>query len=130
MEAKFLKIVLLAAVSDGEIQSEEIEMLNQIKNSHPSFRDISDDDAQSAMADVYNKVSAGMEIKHILDQLENNFSENEKHSAYALAKEVCVADFNILPAEKDFLNLLSETWKIPEEIKSAIDKSINLRYLL
>ena len=40
MDAKFLKIVMLAAVADGEIQAEELDMLNQIKKAHPELKDI------------------------------------------------------------------------------------------
>ena len=73
MKAKFLKIVMLAAVSDGEIQPAELEMLNQIKRQHPEFKSVSDDDGRAAMADIYNKLSAGMETKHIIEQLSSSF---------------------------------------------------------
>ncbi len=128
MDAKFLKIVMLAAVSDGQIQPEELEMLNQIKNSHPELKSISDEAARAAMADVYNKFAAGMETKHILDQLGDEFSDREKESAFALAKEVCAADFNIHPNETAFLQLVVNMWSISEETIKAVNKSIELRY--
>ncbi len=128
MKAKFLKIVMLAAVSDGEIQPAELEMLNQIKRQHPEFKSVSDDDGREAMADIYNKLSAGMETKHIVEQLSSEFSNKEKQSAFALAKEICAADFDIKPAETDFLKLLEKEWKIPKSIISAVDQSISLRY--
>ena len=62
MDAKFLKIVMLAAVADGEIQAEELDMLNQIKKAHPELKDIPDEAARASMADIYNKFSAGMGI--------------------------------------------------------------------
>lgn len=128
MKAKFLKIVMLAAVSDGEIQPAELEMLNIVKKHHPELKSISDEDGRSAMADIYNKLSAGMETIHILKQLEAEFSVKEKHQAFALAKEVCAADFEMNPAETDFLNLLKKEWKIPKTVVSAVDLSISLRY--
>ena len=128
MDLKYFKVIILAAVSDGEIQSEELEMINQIKNTHPLIKNIPEEDARSAMADIYNKVSAGMETKHILEQLYREFTEEEGHAAYAMAKEVCAADFQILPAEREFLTLIEEIWNIPENIKSAVQTSISLRY--
>ena len=128
MDAKFLKIVMLAAVADGEIQGEELEMLNHIKQSHPELKNIPDEAARAAMADVYNKFSAGMETKHILEQLGEEFNQKEKESAFAMAKEVCAADFNILPAETEFLQLLIEMWSIPEDVIQIVNKSVELRY--
>ena len=78
MDAKFLKIVMLAAVADGEIQAEELDMLNQIKKAHPELKDIPDETARASMADIYNKFSAGMETKHILEQLGGEFNQSER----------------------------------------------------
>ena len=128
MDAKFLKIVMLAAVADGEIQSQELDMLNHIKKAHPELKDIPDEAARASMADIYNKFSAGMETKHILEQLGGEFNQSERESAFALAKEVCAADFQIMPAETDFLSLMSEMWSIPDEVVQSIDRSIALRY--
>ena len=52
----------------------------------------------------------------------------ERHSAYAIAKEVCAADFKILPAEKEFMELLERVWSIPEKIQIAVNRSLNFRY--
>lgn len=128
MDSKFLKVVMLAAVADGEIQVEELEMLNQIKKAHPQLKNIPDESARIAMADVYNKFSSGMEAKHILEQLGNEFNQNERESAFALAKEVCAADFQIMPAETDFIDLLAEMWSIPTDVVQSVDRSIKLRY--
>ena len=103
-------------------------MLNQIKKSHPELKNIPDDAARAAMADVYNKFSAGMETKHILEQLCSEFSQKERETAFALAKEVCAADFNILPAETEFLQLVIEMWSIPDDVVHAVNRSIALRY--
>jgi tellurite resistance protein len=128
MDAKFLKIILLAAVSDGEIQGEELELLNQVKKSHPELKKIPDEVARMAMADIYNKFSAGMETKYILEQLGSEFNKQEKESAFAMAMEVCAADYNILPAESDFLQLLVVIWAIPDDVVNVVKESIKLRY--
>lgn len=128
MNAKFFKIVVLAAVADGEIQAEERNMLNQIKKAHPELKDIPDESAWASMADIYNKIKAGMETKHILEQLGGEFNQSERETAFALAKEVCAADFKIMPAETDFLSLMSEMWSIPDEVVQSVDRSIALRY--
>ena len=128
MDAKFLKIVLLAAVADGEIQAEEFQMLSQIQKKHPELKNISEEAGMASMADIYNKLSAGMETKHILEQLGGEFSQNERETAFALAKEVCAADFELMPAETGFLSLMGEMWAISDETIQAIDRSIELRY--
>ena len=128
MDVKYLKIIILAAVSDGEIQKEELDYINFIKKSHPHLKEIDDSLAQEVLADIYNKISAGMETKHILEQLRGEFSDEECHSAYALAKEICASDFKNLPAETEFLNLMEELWEIPDKIKYIVNESISLRY--
>ena len=87
MSDRFLKVILLAAVADGEIQTEELELINLFRKSHPVLKKINDDKARAAMADIYNKLSAGMEVKHILEQIGETLNQNEKESAFALAKE-------------------------------------------
>jgi len=128
MPDKFLKVVVLAAVSDGEIQEAELAVVNNLKASNHFLRDISDVAAQSGVADVYNKLSAGMEAKHILEQIGSAFAETEKHQAYALAREVCAADHKILPAEADFITTLEEVWSIPKDVVDTVLKSLKLRY--
>ena len=61
---------MLAAVADGEIQL-KAWILNQIKKSSRAKK-YPDDAARAAIADVCNKFSAGMETKHILEQLCSN----------------------------------------------------------
>ena len=49
-------------------------------------------------------------------------------AAYALAKEVCAADFHMQPAETEFLALIEEIWAIPKKVTDAVNQSIKLRY--
>ena len=69
MDVKFLKIVVLAMDVDGEFQQQELDMLKHIIKTHPEFRGISDSDTIQAMGDLYNKISVGMERKHIVEKL-------------------------------------------------------------
>ena len=124
----YLKIVFMAALADGKLQQQEIDMLNNFRKQHPIMKKFSETAAQNALEDVNNKVSANIEIKYILDEIAESFTEEQKHAAYALAKEVCSADFNILPFETDFLNQLEIRWKIPKNVIASVDLSLKLRY--
>lgn len=128
MATKLLKMVVLAAVSDGEVQPNELEAINRIRQSHPVLRQVSDSECQAAIADIYNKISAGMEAKHILDQIGSEYSSEEKNVAYALAVEICYSDFSIKKEEKYFLNEIEKHWKIPKDVSEPIKFSANLRF--
>ena len=99
-----------------------------MKTHHPRFKSVSDDQANQIVASVYNKISAGMEIKHILEQMASNMSENEKNVGYALAKEMCVSDFHYPSSEVNFIKLIEEIWSISDEVIEKVDFSIQLRY--
>ena len=124
----YLKVILLAAVSDGEIQTSELAMINRLKQNHPIIRNISDANAQRAAVDVYNKISAGMNVKYILDELKEQLTEREQHVAYALAQEVIATDFKLDQKEKDFISNLESYWNIPKEVIDVVTDSVNLRY--
>ena len=128
MDAKFLKVVILAMDADGDFQQEELDMLKQVINAHPEFKGITNEDGIEVMGELYNKLSVGMERKHILEQLGEEFNQNEKETAFALAKEICASDFKIMPAETDFLSLMCEMWSIPDDVVQAVNRSIALRY--
>ena len=124
----YLKVALLAAVSDGEIQPSELVMINKLKENHPIIQKISDTDAQQAAVDVYNKISAGMDLKYILQELREQLTERKQHAAYALAKEVIAADFKFDEREVTFISKLEKLWEIPTEIIHVVGDSIELRY--
>ena len=130
MPQSLMKIIILASVSDGEIQPSELEMMNQVKALHPVLKKISENDVQEATADIYNKLTAGMEAKHIIEQLGSLMTQNQKNTAYALAKEVCSADYQILPAENEFLGELEKQFGISKKLKDALELSIKTRYII
>ena len=88
MKTALLKIILLASVSDGEIQAPELSLMNQIKDLHPELRQVSEKEIQEATVDIYNKLSAGMDFEHIIAQLGKDMTQG-KEKAYALSVEVC-----------------------------------------
>lgn len=124
----YIQIILLAAVADGEIKEDELQVIHKLKMHHPRFKNISDDKANKVAADVYNKISAGMEPKHILEQMGSRMDDNEKNVAYALAKEMCVSDFHYPSSEVSFIKLIEEIWSISDEVIEKVDFSIQLRY--
>lgn len=124
----YIQIILLAAVADGEIKEDELQVIHKLKTHHPRFKSVSDDQANQIVASVYNKISAGMEIKHILEQMASNMNENEKNVAYALAKEMCVSDFHYPSSEVNFIKLIEEIWSISDEVIEKVGYSIQLRY--
>ena len=128
MSDTLIRVLILATVSDGEIQKEELDIINTLRKSHASLSRVSDQEVQVAIVDIYNKLSAGMEAEHIIGQLGNELDVGERNSAYAIAKEVCAADFKILPAETEFMDLLERVWGIPEDIQIAVNSSLKLRY--
>lgn len=130
MPQSLLKIILLASVSDGEIQPSELAMMNQIKTSHPTLKKMKDSEIQQASADIYNKLSAGMDFKHIIAQLSENMSEAQRNTAYALAKEICASDYEMHPAENDYIKELEKQFSIDENIIDIVNKSIEIRYTI
>ena len=130
MPQSLLKIILLASVSDGEIQPSELAMMNQIKAAHPTLKKITDSEVQEASADIYNKLSAGMDFKHIIEQISENMSETQRNTAYALAKEVCAADYELHPTENDYIKELEKQLGISDDIIYLVNKSIEIRYAI
>jgi|TARA_B110000503_G_C6913794_1_gene315762 tellurite resistance protein len=130
MGNNFLRIALLSAISDGEIQDQESGMLNHLRAFHPKLKGMTASETKLAANDIKNKLDAGMQSKHIIEVIGESMSVEEKHAAYAIAKEICAADFKLEPAENDFLLQVEMIWRIPAEIKDAINTSIALRYFI
>ena len=125
---EYIKIIILAAVSDGEFHEDEIAIIQKLKNSHSQFSNITDAQAHSIVADIYNKISAGMDPKMIIEQMGESLTDEQKLIGYALAKEICVADFTYNEDEKKFIKLLEDLWQIPEDAIEKIEFSLNLRF--
>ena len=123
-----IEIMLLAAVSDGLIDPEEKQLFQTYRQLYPPIRDITQAEFDEIMVKLFNKVTAGMKPHHMIEDIGENLSQPEKNKAYALALEVCAANFEMHPLETDFLNLLEGQWGITRKIKTALHTSVELRY--
>jgi uncharacterized membrane protein YebE (DUF533 family) len=128
VEKTILRIMILAAYADGVLQDAEKSFISRIKSAHPLLAEISEGDTQEILSDLIRKIDAGMETHQILEVYGRDLDEKERNSLFALAKEVCAADFNVFPAETEFLKLLEKEWNINVDVVSAADESIRLRY--
>jgi len=128
MSDTYVKLVVLAAISDGEIQAEELALINGLRVNFAAMRGIDEQDFNNAVADVYNKVSAGMELHMILEVLGKGLSTHEKNVGYALAMEVVRSNFQYVDGEKTFIGTLIECWDVEADVIEAVNLSAHLRY--
>ena len=128
MSKEILQVLLLAAASDGKIDPEEQQLLENYRKHYPPIRDLSQEEFNSEAVAVFNRISAGMKPEHIVDVLGEELSEENKNTAYALAVEVCASNFKIAPPENDFINCLETQWKIKKKIIESVRLSSQLRY--
>jgi len=128
MATPYVQAMVLAAVSDGEIQQEELTIIHSYLNNLPALKQLSEQEFNSAVADTYNKVSAGMKIEHIVEHIGQDLNEEQRNIAYALAVEICHSNFCYVPSEKDYIQVLEKTWKISPDIISMVKGSCKLRY--
>jgi len=125
---ELLKIILLAASSDGRIQTQEREMINQFISQHPYIKGISKNDLNLCFNEIKSKINAGMKTKYLIQDIGENLNQIEKNTAYALAFEICAVDLSLDDAETIFMTELESIWSIDEEIKRAVKLSVKLRY--
>lgn len=120
--------MLLAAVADGQIDAAEKQLLFTYKKLYPPLREISDEELEQQKSLLFNKLTAGMQVIHIIEEIGENLSEHDKNVAYALAVEVCASNFEMLPQEETVLKTMEKVWKIKKSVSSAVHISIGLRY--
>ena len=123
-----IEIMLLAAASDGQIDPEEKQLFQTYRQLYPPIRDITQAQFDDITVTLFNKMSAGMQPHHMVEEIGENLSEPQKNKAYALALEICASNFEILPLETDFLKLIEKKWKIKRNVMAALYTSIELRY--
>jgi len=128
MNINCLKIMILAAVSDGEIQDEELHLIQMLRSNIPSLKALSEADFNGAVAEIYNALSSGIAVDLLVQNLGKELSSEEKNRGYALAMEVCRANFDYIPVEQEFINELEVLWGIESSIVEAITLSSDLRY--
>lgn len=128
MSTSLIKIVLLAAVADGEIQDEERLLLQTYKERYPRLRGVTQKDYDNAQIELFNKVKAGVRIPHLIEDIGMDLSEDEKEIAYALTYEVCASNFNLAPQEEEILNTMKTVWKLKSGVVNSVKLSAKLRY--
>jgi uncharacterized membrane protein YebE (DUF533 family) len=128
MNINCLKIMILAAVSDGEIQDEELHLIQMLRSNIPSLKALSEADFNGAVAEIYNALSSGIAVDLLVQNLGKELSPEERNRGYALAMEVCRANFDYIPVEQEFINELEVLWDIESSIVEAITVSSDLRY--
>lgn len=128
MSKALYQTLFLAAVSDGRVHEEEKHLINEYRKNFPILNNLSEKDVNSAIAELDEFVTSGLSTKEILDKISLDLSKNEKEIGYALAVELCSVNFDLVPPETNFLEVLSREWLIDDSIKSAVHKSVMLRY--
>ena len=128
MSKELVQVMLLAAVSDGKIDPEEKQLFQTYRRLYPPIRDITQDEFDNEKILLFNRFNAGMKLSHIVENIGEKLSEKQKNTAYALAAEVCASDFEVLPSEIAFLELIVKEWKIKKSIVSGVQISLELRY--
>jgi uncharacterized membrane protein YebE (DUF533 family) len=128
MAKNLVQVMLLAAVSDGKIDPEEKQLLQTYRKLYPPIRDITQDEFDNEKVMLFNKLSAGMTASHVLENIGEELSVDEKNTAYALAVEVCASNFELLPPETELLELMVKKWNIKRSVVSALKTSVELRY--
>jgi len=128
MAKNLVQVMLLAAVSDGKIDPEEKQLLQTYRKLYPPIRDITQDEFDNEKVILFNKLSAGMTASHVLENIGEELSVDEKNTAYALAVEVCASNFELLPPETELLELMVKKWNIKRSVVSALKTSVELRY--
>ena len=128
MSSPYAQILILAAVSDGEIQKEELDLIRSYLKNLKQLSQMTEEEFQEAAADVYNKINAGVESEYIIKKIGEQLDEEGKEVAYALAYEVCMSNYAYIDAEKNYIKTIEETWCISNDTSMAIKKSCRLRY--
>jgi hypothetical protein len=123
-----VQLIILAAVSDGKIDLEEKQLLQTYRRLYPPIRDITQDEFDNEKILLFNRLSAGMSTKQIIENIGEELSETEREIGYALAVEVCASNFEMLPQEINLLKDIVKEWNIKKDIVSALKISADLRY--
>ena len=85
MSLHLVQALILAAVADGEIQEEEKLLLQIYKAKNTLFRNLPQSVFDDAQISLFNKASNGLKPKHIIEELGENLSQQEKEVAFSLA---------------------------------------------
>lgn len=78
MSKNLVQLIILAAVSDGKIDLEEKQLLQTYRRLYPPIRDITQDEFDNEKILLFNRLSAGMSTKQIIENIGEELSEKER----------------------------------------------------
>ena len=128
MSVNLLTILIMAASADRVIAKTENNIINTYIELYPNLKSLSTEDIRFARETVRELINMNGHT-NFLETVGKEMSAEEKSVAYALALEVCAADFNmVIPQETDFLQLLVDKWSLNDELVKSLQQSVSLRY--
>tara|TARA_B100000242_G_C43037080_1_gene483533 strand:- start:854 stop:1255 length:402 start_codon:yes stop_codon:yes gene_type:complete len=128
MHNELIQVLFLAALSDGQLHEEEKQLIAQYTKFYPIFKNVSSDDIKDQLKILSTKINSGIPAKYIITEIKNKLNQEELKTAYALAVELCCANFKLVPPENDFIGMLEEVWEINKTNQDIVKKSAYLRY--
>ena len=128
MHNELIQVLFLAALSDGQLHEEEKQLIAQYTKFYPIFKNVSSDDIKDQLKILSTKINSGIPAKYIITEIKNKLNQEELKTAYALAVELCCANFKLVPPENDFIGMLEEIWEINKTNQDIVKKSAYLRY--
>ena len=128
MHNELIQVLFLAALSDGQLHEEEKQLIAQYTKFYPIFKNVSSDDIKDQLKLLSTKINSGIPAKYIITEIKNKLNQEELKTAYALAVELCCANFKLVPPENDFIGMLEEIWEINKTNQDIVKKSAYLRY--
>lgn len=128
MHNELIQVLFLAALSDGQLHEEEKQLIAQYTKFYPIFKNVSSDNIKDQLKILSTKINSGIPAKYIITEIKNKLNQEELKTAYALAVELCCANFKLVPPENDFIGMLEEVWEINKTNQDIVKKSAYLRY--
>ena len=128
MHNELIQVLFLAALSDGQLHDEEKELIAQYTKFYPIFKNVSSNDIKEQLKILSTKINSGIPAKYIAGEIKEKLSQDEIKTAYALAVELCCANFDLVPPENNFIKMLEEIWEINKATQDIVKKSAYLRY--
>ena len=128
MHNELIQVLFLAALSDGQLHEEEKQLIAQYTKFYPIFKNVSSNDIKDQLKILSTKINSGIPAKYIITEIKNKLNQEELKTAYALAVELCCANFKLVPPENDFIGMLEEVWEINKLNQDIVKKSAYLRY--
>ena len=128
MHNELIQVLFLAALSDGQLHEEEKQLIAQYTKFYPIFKNVTSHDIKDQLKILSTKINSGIPAKYIITEIKNKLNQEELKTAYALAVELCCANFKLVPPENDFIGMLEEVWEINKLNQDIVKKSAYLRY--